>query len=111
VPYERHGMASSPPEVRSPRIVAVTFTAQDTSLTVGLDDGRSISAPLAWFPRLQHGQAKERADWRLIAGGEGIHWPQLDEDISMENLLSGKRSSESPRSLERWLAGRSTKSL
>jgi len=104
-------MTSSPPEVRSPRIVAVTFSDQDTLLMVGLDDGRSLLAPLAWFPRLQHGQAEERADWRLIAGGEGIHWPQLDEDISLDNLLSGKRSSESPRSLELWLAGRSSKSL
>jgi len=104
-------MTSSSPEVRSPRIVAVTFTDQNTLLTVGLDDGRSLSAPLARFPRLQHGQAEERADWRLIAGGDGIHWPRIDEDISVENRLSGKRSAESPRSLERWLAGRSLKPL
>ncbi len=69
----------------------------DDSLTVDLLDGRTISVPLAWFPRLLQGRRKERDNWRLIARGEGIHWPDLDEDISVENLLSGKTSGESNR--------------
>jgi len=77
-------------------------------LTVDLADGRSISAPLAWYPRLGHGTAAERANWRLIGRGEGVHWPDLDEDISVDNLLSGARSGESPKSFERWLAARGT---
>ena len=76
-------------------------------LTVELSDGRSISAPLAWYPRLLHGTREERANWRLVGRGMGIHWPALDEDISVENLLTGKASGESQRSLKRWLEQRS----
>jgi len=78
----------------------------DDSLTVALNDGRSISAPLAWYPRLLHGTPEERKNWRLIGYAEGIHWPDLDEDISIQNLLLGKRSSESPTSFEKWLKNR-----
>jgi len=78
----------------------------EDSLTVDLVDGRTISAPLAWYPRLFHGTPEERRNWRLIGQGEGIHWPDLDEDISIENLLAGKPSSESQRSLQRWLEDR-----
>jgi len=76
------------------------------SLIVGLSDGRSISVPLAWYPRLLHGSPQERGNWRLIGNSEGIHWPDLDEDISVENLLLGKRSGESQTSLEKWLNSR-----
>jgi len=79
----------------------------DDSLTVDLADGRSISAPLAWFPRLQRGTPAERSHWRLIGKGEGIHWPDLDEDISIENLILGKPSGESQRSFKSWLEKRS----
>ncbi|MGB3683927.1 MAG: DUF2442 domain-containing protein [Rubrobacteraceae bacterium] len=79
-------------------------------LTVELSDGRSISAPLAWYPRLMHGTPKERTLWRLIGGGTGIHWPELDEDISVENLLAGRASGESQRSLKRWLERRTSSS-
>jgi hypothetical protein len=65
-----------------------------------------LIVPLAWFPRLIHGSRSERDNWRLIAGGEGIQWPDLDEDISIEGLLDGRRSHESRTSLERWLASR-----
>lgn len=75
----------------------------DASLSVDLADGRTVSVPIAWYPRLLHGTAKERNNWRLIGAGEGIHWPDLDEDISLENLLAGKPSGESQRSLKRWL--------
>ena len=76
------------------------------TLLVELSDGRTITAPLAWFPRLQHGTAKERSHWRFIGRGEGIHWPDLDEDISIEGLVLGKPSGESHQSFARWLEKR-----
>jgi hypothetical protein len=69
------------------RIVDVHIDA--TLLTVNLADGRVISAPLAWFPRLAHATAEQREKWVLSAGGYGIHWPDVDEDISAEGLLRG----------------------
>jgi hypothetical protein len=78
----------------------------DDSLTIDLADGRTISVPLAWFPRLIYGTPSERSNWRLIGGGEGIHWPDLDEDIGVEGLLAGRRSGESQRSFKRWLEER-----
>ena len=91
-------------EMQIARVQHVAVT--EDSLTIDLVDGRTISAPLAWYPRLLHGSQKERNNWRLIGGGEGIHWPDLDEDISVENLLAGKSSGESQRSLKRWLEKR-----
>lgn len=82
--------------------VAVT----DDTLTVDLSDGRSVSIPLAWYPRLAHGSAAERADWKLIGKGHGIHWQELDEDVNAEGLLAGRPSGESQSSLDRWLASR-----
>src|SRR6202163_1612399 len=78
----------------------------DAELVLRLSDGRTVSAPLAWFPRLLHGTSEQRNNWRLIGKGVGIHWPDLDEDISISNLLLGQRSGESQRSLQKWLAGR-----
>src|ERR1700689_423156 len=78
----------------------------DDALTVDLADGRTITVPLAWFPRLAHGTPAERAEWRLIGGGTGIHWPSLDEDISVESLLAGRGSGETQASLRRWLQTR-----
>jgi hypothetical protein len=76
------------------------------ALFVELSDGRTISAPLAWFPRLLQGTAKERNHWRFIGRGEGIHWPDLDEDISIEGLVLGRPSGESQSSFNRWLEQR-----
>jgi hypothetical protein len=73
---------------------------------VDLVDGRTVAVPVAWYPRLAHGSASERANWRLIGRGEGIHWPDLDEDISVDSLLAGRASGESQASLQRWLEGR-----
>ena len=84
-------------------------TVTEDALSVDLADGRTIVAPLVWYPRLLHGIPKERNNWRLIGGGEGIRWPDLDEDISVENVLAGKPSGESQRSLKRWLEGRTTR--
>jgi hypothetical protein len=78
----------------------------EESVTVELDDGRTISVPVAWYPRLLHATTEERNNWRFIAKGEGIHWSDLDEDISIENILFGKPSGESQRSLKQWLDNR-----
>jgi Protein of unknown function (DUF2442) len=97
-------MSTSGIELKDALARAVSVT--DEALIADLADGRTIAVPLAWFPRLAHGTAAERANWRLIAGGEGIHWPDLDEDISVESLLSGRRSGETQDSLRRWLQAR-----
>lgn len=91
-------------EVERPRAQKIALT-EDT-LTVDLMDGRSISVPLAWYPRLLNGKPEERNRWRVIGDGEGIHWPDLDEDLSVENLLAGKRSGESRESFGRWIGHR-----
>lgn len=88
---------------------AVQVHVNDDTLSVELSDGRAISLPLSWFPRLSHGTADERNKWRLIAGGRGIHWTDLDEDISVENLLAGKPSGESQTSFKKWLDSRTAK--
>ncbi len=85
---------------------AISATVQDDSLIVDLDDGRSIRAPITWYPRLLHATLPERQKLRLIARGQGIHWPDLDEDISIESIVRGKPSTESAASLKRWLAAR-----
>lgn len=76
------------------------------SLRVELSDGRTILAPLDWYPRLLHGTSKERNNWRLIGNGHGIHWDDLDEDISVENLILGEPSGESQASFTKWLSSR-----
>ena len=78
----------------------------DDTLAVDVNDGRTISVPLAWYPRLLHGTPEERNNWRFIGEKEGIHWPDLDDDISVENLLMGKPSGESQSSFKRWLESR-----
>jgi hypothetical protein len=78
----------------------------DEALIVDLTEGRTITVPLAWFPRLAHGTPAERLNWRLIGGGEGVHWPDLDEDISVDSLLAGRKSGETQESLRRWLGAR-----
>jgi hypothetical protein len=98
-------MSSSAIEIRLPSVTDVTVTAD--TLTVELSDGRTLSVPLAWYPRLVHGSKSERDDWQSIGSGEGIHWPQLDEDISIEGLILGRPSGESESSLQRWLEERS----
>ena len=76
------------------------------SLRVDLVDGRSVSVPLAWYPRLLHGTHEQRNNWRLIGAGEGLHWADLDEDISVENLLAGEPSGETQHSFKKWLSER-----
>ena len=97
-------MSSSVPEVKDALAQAVTVT--DESLVVDLVDGRTVSVPLAWYPRLYHGSSEERGNWRLVGRGEGIHWPDLDEDVSVAGLLAGRASGETQDSLRRWLQTR-----
>ncbi len=97
-------MTTSGTEVRE--TMARSVSVSDEALVVDLADGRTITVPLAWFPRLAHGTTAERANWRFIGGGEGVHWPDLDEDISVESLLAGRRSGETQDSLRRWIEAR-----
>jgi hypothetical protein len=87
---------------------AMDVNSTEDSLTVDLSDGRTISVPLGWYPRLEHASSKERANWRLIGKGQGIHWPNIDEDISVEGLLAGKPSGESQESFKKWLQSRAS---
>ena len=94
-------------EFRTASAQAVMVT--DDALIVDLSDGRTVSVPLAWFPRLLHGTPAERSNWRFIGDGEGMHWTDLDEDISVENLILGQPSGESQKSLKKWLEERTKK--
>ena len=97
-------MSSSSPTTEVAAATSVRVTHD--SLVVELRDGRTVSAPLGWFPRLAEGRPSERRKWELIGSGTGIHWPALDEDISVEDLLLGLPSAESLSSLNRWRANR-----
>ncbi len=97
-------MSTSAVEHEIPDAVDVAVT-EDT-LSVELSDGRTISVPLDWYPRLSHARKEERINWRIIGKGQGIHWQDLDEDISVEGLLAGKPSAESQVSFKEWLANR-----
>ena len=91
-------------DVKAPEAERVAVTAD--TLTAELSDGRTISVPLDWYPRLIHATPQERDNWELIGRGEGIHWPDLDEDISVEGLLAGRPSAEGSQSFRRWLDAR-----
>jgi Protein of unknown function (DUF2442) len=97
-------MSSSTVEARE--ALATHVEVSQDAVSVELADGRTIAAPLAWYPRLTYATAQERGSWRLIGGGRGIHWPAIDEDISVANLLAGQPSAESQRSFKKWLVGR-----
>jgi hypothetical protein len=86
--------------------MAQQVTVTDDALIVDLVDGRTVSVPVSWYPRLAHGTPAERSNWRLLGRGEGIHWADLDEDISVASLLAGRPSGETQSSLQRWLKSR-----
>ena len=94
-------MTDSVIEAASPTATRIIVTEDE--LTAELFDGRTISVPLAWYPRLTYATQQERENWQLIVGGEGIHWPDLDEDISIEGLIAGRKSGESAESFKQWL--------
>lgn len=85
---------------------ATNVTVTEDSLVLELSDGRTVSTPLAWYPRLSHGTPAERSKWEFIGNGSGIHWPDLDEDLSVDGILAGRQSGESQRSFQRWLENR-----
>ena len=87
-----------------------SVSVSDDTLMVELTDERGVFVPLAWFPRLLAGTQAERDMWRLIGTGSGIHWDELDEDISVAGLLAGRASGESQRSLQNWLTHRAAAS-
>jgi hypothetical protein len=99
-----NGMPFAAVTLALPRVVNVTVT--DDTLSVDLEDGRTISVPIGWYPRLAYGTPAERTNFQISGAGYGIHWPDLDEDIGIEGLLLGKKSTESPASFERWLQRR-----
>lgn len=76
------------------RVAGVSFSADSVSVT--LKDGRVISVPLTWFPRLRHATSKQLNHWKIAGGGYGIHWPDLDEDLSTEGLLRGSPAPRDP---------------
>jgi len=100
-------MIISQNEIAIPNVQNVIVS--ENSLTVELADGRTVAAPLGWYPRLAHASPEERARWRLVGAGIGIHWEDIDEDISVEGLILGKPSGESQKSFQRWLAERRDK--
>ena len=97
-------MSISAVEMQMPDAIGVDVAGN--VLRVELSDGRAISVPVDWYPRLAHATEKERANWRIIGRGQGIHWEDIDEDVSVRDLLLGKRSEESQSSLMKWLNGR-----
>ena len=96
-------MTSSVNELRLSMARAEEIIVTEDALTAELEDGRTISVPIVWYPRLSYSTQEERNNWCLIGKGSGIHWPDLDEHISIENLLVGSPSAESQRSFKRWL--------
>ena len=89
--------------------VAENVSITEDTLRVDLSDGRTISVPITWYPRLLHATPEERKNWRLIGRGHGIHWKDIDEDISIEGLLAGKPSGESQISFKKWLVARKSR--
>jgi hypothetical protein len=89
--------------VRIDAPTANNVSLSEDTLSVDLSDGRTISVPIEWFPRLVHASEEERTNWRLIGNGQGIHWEDIDEDIGVAGLLDGRSSGESQTSLKRWL--------
>ncbi len=100
-------MTSLAIEIEIPSAENVSVT--EDMLSVDLSDGRTISVPVAWYPRLSHATSRERENWQLIGGGHGIHWEDMDEDISVEGLLAGKPSGESKKSFKKWLEERKSR--
>lgn len=101
-----NGMHSANLDLTRVKILRVTIS--DDTLAVDLEDGRTIAVPIGWYPRLAYGTPSERANFRVSGAGYSIYWPDLDEDIGVEGLILGKKSTESQSSFERWLQRRRT---
>ena len=90
---------------------AINVSVTDELLTVELADGRKISVPTAWYPRLAHGTPAERRKWIISYSGEGLHWEALDEDISIQGLIAGRPSNENPKMIEKWIEKRKSTAM
>jgi len=99
-----NGIVSVAVTLALPKIINVSI--DNDTISVDLEDGRTVLAPIGWYPRLAYGTPAERGNFQISGAGYGIHWPDLDEDISVEGLLLGKKSTESPASFELWLKSR-----
>lgn len=97
-------MSTFATEIHEARVQSVIIG--EDSMVLDLMDGRSIGVPLTWYPRLWHGSREERAHFEIIGDGAYIHWPDLDEDLTVVGILAGRRSGESHESLKKWLASR-----
>jgi hypothetical protein len=97
-------MSSLVVEIQEAR--AQSARVSEEALTVDLMDGRTIVVPLIWYPRLWHGTQRERNHLEIFGDGAYIHWPALDEDLTVAGLLAGRRSGESPQSLKKWMESR-----
>ena len=97
-------MNSLETEIQEPKAKSIKIS--DDSLSVDLFDGRTIIVPLLWYPRLWHGSNEERNNFELIDEGSIIHWPDLDEDLSLSGIVAGRKSGESQKSLKLWLKNR-----
>ena len=92
--------------VKRPSVQATYVVVAEQSLTVSLADGREITLPLDWYPRVAYGTPSERNDWRLVGDGSAVYWPSLDENLTVDGFLAGHRSKETSRSLKKWAAAR-----
>ena len=97
-------MSSLAADIQEARARHLSITEE--ALTVDLVDGRTIIVPLAWSPRLWHGTIEERSHFEIVGDGAYIHWPDLDEDLTVAGLLAGRHSGESPESFKKWLDAR-----
>ena len=95
---------STPPKIDDIRVIK-------DALIVSLQDGRVLSSPLRWFPRLRYASEAERVYFQIVGDDDVIHWPELDEDIDLMRLFSGEESLESERSVQEWLAERNSKAI
>lgn len=91
-------------EAREDRVM--TVRVEEDRLALDLEDGRTIYAPLAWHPRLAYATQRERLHFKIIGEGRYIHWPDLDEVLSVSSIMAGRRSAESTDALKKWLASR-----
>lgn len=99
-------------ELRGAKPLKATYAVVDgDAVHFSLDDGRRVSAPLNWYPRLRHGTSAERNDWRLIGNGRALLWERLGLAIAVNALLDGTKANESPAELRKWLDSRKTKKL
>ncbi len=108
---EPPGSADAHAQVKNENVPRTALLGSDEALHLDLTDGRTIIAPLMWYPRFWHGTSEERQHYEIIGDGAYIHWPDVDEDLSVAGLLAGRRSGESAASLKKWLESREGRNL